>query len=1002
MVGHGSNNTVRMKRVERGLLMFIAVHLPFLGSHLSRLLWDDNIVLTSVGVLPGLWCVFEWARACRQKVQPRLAAIFLAAAVCYLCGVSSYAILEIAAIPAKYPSVADLFFLLVPVFLVSGLFWIRPQGRRPGYQSLQAANLTLVAAATTILAVVSVAPSLDILGETLLYVSTTLAYWIVSFAAAGFALIALLSFQWREKTPVVILLAATLTVFTMGVIPYSYDLIAHNYQPGSWYEIFWYSTPAILALAGRAFAKTAAADEPTAPVRALRSPRALPTLIVAGTIFVLGVIVAGTLGVVPGQFVMAASLLAAVAVGLRERAIKLIEDDLEGRLQAALGHARENEQRFKHFAQSSSDFLIETDASLTITRIMSGDNGSPAFAPEWLAGQRLISHGVDGIADRDPPFEHVRRTFEARESFKDFQYSYEGPTGKVWRQHSGTPVFDSHQAFLGYRIAVRDITLKKTLQIENDKKAAELARVVRALDSVQEAIVILDHVNRITYVNAATDAMRLVHQAWSPLGQTYAEAFPKLFAQHPGLLDEIRDDLGRLGAWKRELHVESLEGGDLYLDVRAAALADGGMILAASDITERKRRERSESVLTKKLAEAQKNEAIGKLAGSIAHDFNNIIAAIRAFAGLIVSDLPEGHLDRTFAQRIVGASDRAAELVKQILLFARAGSAEKEPLDLNTVIEELRNTIAPTLPAHISFSVEPLNAQAVVEGNAAQLLQVLMNLCLNGADAAHKTRGMLRVACDRVVLADELSGPRALGWSEINVPGQASAGAYLSILPVPEQVYFRVAVTDNGAGIPAAARPRLFEPFFTTKETSKGTGLGLPVVKSIADAHGAVIRISTSQSAGTEFQICFPACSAQPRQIVPAARDLDSFTGKESVLVVDDEVDVADGLALALQRFGYEAASVYGPEEALEAIGADPLAWDIVVSDQVMPKMRGLELARELKRLNSGLDIIICTGFSDTATEQKAIEAGASAFFFKPVASEIIAETIRRLRGGRP
>jgi DNA-binding NtrC family response regulator len=129
-------------------------------------------------------------------------------------------------------------------------------------------------------------------------------------------------------------------------------------------------------------------------------------------------------------------------------------------------------------------------------------------------------------------------------------------------------------------------------------------------------------------------------------------------------------------------------------------------------------------------------------------------------------------------------------------------------------------------------------------------------------------------------------------------------------------------------------------------------------------------------------------------------KDFSSYTGKERVLVVDDEVDVADSLAIALQRLGYEAVPVYGPEEALAAVSAAPLAWDVVVTDQVMPQMRGLELARKLKRLNEGLDIILCTGFSATVTEQKALDAGASAFFFKPVASEVIAETIRRLKRG--
>ncbi|MGE3333011.1 MAG: response regulator [Rhodospirillaceae bacterium] len=984
----------------------MAAAVPYVLTNVSQSMRGASVVVTSVGILPGLWSVAEWVVTRQRSLHARPAStLFLAAAVCYLLGVGSYAVLGFAGVVTKYPSPADLFFLLVPIFLVVGLFWIRPQGDRAGYGLLQAANLVLVAATTTILAVVSIAPLLSDSSQSFLYLATTMAYWVVSFCAAGFAVLLLSSFKWREEAPVILLLAATLVVFTIGVIPYTFDLIESAYKDGAWYEMFWYFAPCILALAARAYRGVGASSAQTAAGVGLRAPRTLPTLIMAATIFALGVSVAKAFEGLPGAFITAASIFAAVAVALRERAVKRIEDSLEDRLQTALQHARTNEVRFKHFALSASDFFIETDANFVISRMASADDSAPAVQPEWLVGRNLLAHGMEGALELDPPLERVRRSLTAHEHFKDFGYNLVGPQGRrLWRRYSGTPFFDANFQFLGYRIAIRDVTSQRELQLESESRAAELARVVRALDSVLEAIIILDGANRIVYLNTATMGLSHTPDTLSGLGRSFHEAFPDLVMQYPGLIDEIRRDLARLGAWQRELCVALPGGGEACFDFRAAALVDGGMILAAPDITERRHRERSESILTQKLAEAQKNEAIGKLAGSIAHDFNNIIAAIKSFAELIVHDLPADSVDRNFAVRIVGASDRAAELVRQILLFARAGNAEKRPTSLKAVLDELQSTLIRSLPRHVSFKAEPPETDAVIEGNAAQLLRVFMNLCVNAADAASTAGGEVRVECHRVIPQPEDVEGFVPGWVEL--PQQADGNGatvyrYVSNPPVPGKSYYRVTVLDTGAGIPESVQPRLFEPFFTTKEKTKGTGLGLPVVKSIVDAHGAGIVIVTSQSFGTAFNVYFPASPANLPDAALASKEIKPAAGSENVLVVDDEVDVADGLAFALQRVGYQASPVYGPEQALKAIGENPKAWDIVVTDQVMPAMKGLQLIPRLKELNEDLDIILCTGFSDSATEQRAIEAGAAAFFFKPVASEVITETIRRLRRDR-
>jgi CheY-like chemotaxis protein len=209
------------------------------------------------------------------------------------------------------------------------------------------------------------------------------------------------------------------------------------------------------------------------------------------------------------------------------------------------------------------------------------------------------------------------------------------------------------------------------------------------------------------------------------------------------------------------------------------------------------------------------------------------------------------------------------------------------------------------------------------------------------------------------------------------------------------QRYACITVRDNGSGMPLEVVQRAFEPFFTTKDKAKGTGLGLAVVKSIVGAHDGAVVITSGPEYGTRFQVYLPE-SDEAVQAITVSKDLSSIRGRERILIVDDEIDVADAMSLALHKFGYETAPVYGSTEALEIFAEDPMAWDVVVTDQMMPHMKGIQLTRKLKRLNAGVEVVLCTGYSDSLTEQKAKLAGASAFLYKPAAPELVAQVIRQ------
>jgi len=523
---------------------------------------------------------------------------------------------------------------------------------------------------------------------------------------------------------------------------------------------------------------------------------------------------------------------------------------------------------------------------------------------------------------------------------------------------------------------------------------AELARVVRALDSAVELIFVLDSDDRVIYLNAAADRVR--SSTGPALGRDYRDVFIALGRQRDAQIQKLKTDVAVAGSWTGEFIVD-VEGHVLVYDTHVASLPEGGMIFAATDVSGRRTEERNQRHLRARLAETEKMEAIGKLAGGIAHDFNNLVAAIRSFAGLIVHELPEISPVRTYAERIVGTSDRAAEIVRQILLFARAESAERRAISIKSILVELRHVLATAMPAGIAVEVTEPAKDLPVNGNAGQLLQVLMNLGVNAGHAMEHLGGAVQVFVEDVTLTEEAAAALTPGTHTVSRAGAETPLVHRHVrgILIPRQPYACITVRDNGPGIPGNIVHRIFEPFFTTKDKGKGTGLGLAVAHSIVAAHEGGIVVHTEAGRGTRFQIYLPRSAEAVEEAVSASPDLLSIKGRERVLIIDDEADLADALSLVLRRFGYATTVAYDPERALANFSEDPLAWDVVVTDQTMPRLTGMQLTRKLKRLNAGVQIVLCTGYGDALTETKAIQAGASAFLLKPAAPEVVAQAIR-------
>jgi signal transduction histidine kinase/ActR/RegA family two-component response regulator len=401
--------------------------------------------------------------------------------------------------------------------------------------------------------------------------------------------------------------------------------------------------------------------------------------------------------------------------------------------------------------------------------------------------------------------------------------------------------------------------------------------------------------------------------------------------------------------------------------------------------------------LQEQFHQAQKLEAVGRMAGGIAHDFNNILAAMMGYASFLAEDLPPGSREQGFAGQVLVAGERAKSLVQQILAFSRSRDVERRTIDPGRVVAETADLLRATLPKNVALLVEAEEGRRLVDANATQLSQVLMNLCLNAVDAIGPKQGSIRIfledagAAGDGALAPVPSPDPADGGVLVSGAGRIRMRVGMADLPAS---CVRIAVEDTGSGMGRDVMERMFEPFFTTKGVGKGTGLGLAAVHGIVGAHGGALTVESEPGAGTRFAIYLPQAAERtlsPERGRPAAAP----TGKGHILIVDDEEQVRDMLAHALERLGYDVATCTGALEAIEVMDEDPAAFDLVISDHMMPDMTGQQLATRLAVTHPGLGVVLCTGFVD-ADPRPEPPPNVAATLTKPVDHGTLAVTVSR------
>ncbi|MDQ1237817.1 MAG: two-component system, cell cycle sensor histidine kinase and response regulator CckA, partial [Thermodesulfobacteriota bacterium] len=398
------------------------------------------------------------------------------------------------------------------------------------------------------------------------------------------------------------------------------------------------------------------------------------------------------------------------------------------------------------------------------------------------------------------------------------------------------------------------------------------------------------------------------------------------------------------------------------------------IIHIATDITERKRAESEREELMSQLVQAQKMEAVGTLAGGVAHDFNNILQVVLGYTELLLIEKTFPERYRNAIQKIGESSRKGADLVRRILAFSRKTDISLRPLDLNSSIVETKSILERTIPRMIAIKLCLGDNVPSINADPTELEQILMNLSINARDAMPEG-GELVIETAEVVLDEEY------------------ARTHFDCRPGR---YVLLSVSDTGTGMDKETLNRIFEPFFTTKESGKGTGLGLSVVYGIVKQHGGRIGCYSEQGRGTAFKIYFPVLGSEAES-PQSADNLELKGGTETILLVDDDEVIRDVGSQSLQSSGYSVLQACDGQEALELYRLNQDEISLVILDLIMPNMGGSECLKKLREINPSVKVLVASGYSANGLGKESLHQGAQGFINKPFETRRLLKEIRRV-----
>lgn len=502
-------------------------------------------------------------------------------------------------------------------------------------------------------------------------------------------------------------------------------------------------------------------------------------------------------------------------------------------------------------------------------------------------------------------------------------------------------------------IGLGDRSLRKSYYPELNERLRELERFRTLLDQINDMIFVLQldplsSPQKICLVDINHTACRMLgYQRHELLGTDKIRIFSEnIFRQ---------TSMGTVQLYKKNGEILQSEMSLRVVEQDERRYA----VVVARDVTERIRAQEKEAFLEKQLRQVQKLEAIGTLAGGIAHDFNNILMPIIGFTELSLHSLSRESKVHEHLQKVLEAAQRARSIIHQILSFSRSGEHHRKPVTITSIAKEVLKLLRASISTTIDIRQEILISedQAIVMADSTQIYQVLVNLCINAAQAMHGKVGTLtlRIAIDK-------------------------------------DQFLRIEVQDTGPGIPHELQEKIFEPFFTTRSEQGGTGLGLSVAQSIVQHHGGYISLLSEPGVGATFRVLLPRTLVS--DIAVQKKEASIPLGKERILFVDDEQSISELVREYLSSLGYQVDLA---RNGIEALNLLENSYDLVITDQSMPQMKGTDLAQELHKRCMNLPIILFTGYADLETKQTAESLAINKILYKPLKIQELGAEVRKI-----
>ncbi len=580
----------------------------------------------------------------------------------------------------------------------------------------------------------------------------------------------------------------------------------------------------------------------------------------------------------------------------------------------------------------------------------------PEFFAVLMDDEKLLKYVIDQPKDPARYQERIKQVYALPESqsydtidFKD---------GRVFERHSQPQRVGDE--VVGRVWSFRDLTERKRAEME-------LARLATATEQAAEAIVMIDLEGQIEYVNPAFERItgyrrdEAIGKKWNELiSNEYDESF----------YDELWRVLREGQVWTGRMRSCRKDGSVYEEECSISPIRDqNGVIVSYVAV---KRDVSQEAELENRLRQSQKLEAVGLLAAGIAHDFNNLLAGIKGFAELLTLDEEAGPKVSDYAQEILKAASRAADLTGQLLAFARKGRFLSILVNVNEVIDEVVAILERSIDRRIEIKQNYRTERPFISGDPSQIQSAILNLAINARDAMPEG-GRLTFQTENVHLDETYCQLHSL---------DLGAGDYLA-----------VSLTDTGIGMDEAVMAHIFDPFFTTKAQGQGTGLGLSGVYGCLRNHHGSVEVTSQLGGGSTFRLLFPVTAEQQKQAVPSERRL-QLTGEERLLLVEDEEVVRNLAIKILTNAGYRVTACADGPEAVALYRDGASEFDLILLDMMMPNMHGKDVFAAMKQINPHVCVLLMSGYSDSNV-QEVLDQGIKGFIPKPFRSKQLLQKIR-------